>query len=70
MVGPEKLPDAIAQQLSRAVADALKLPEVQKRYADLGAQTVGATPAETANFIEEERARWSKVIRAANVTLD
>jgi tripartite-type tricarboxylate transporter receptor subunit TctC len=70
LAGPDKLPDAIAQQLSRAVADALKLPDVQKKYADLGGQAWGTTPAEAAGFIAQERARWHKVIQSANVTLD
>jgi tripartite-type tricarboxylate transporter receptor subunit TctC len=70
ITGPEGLPDAIAQQVSRATADALKLPDVAKKYAELGADTVGATPAETAKFIAEERARWSKVIIDAGVRAD
>jgi tripartite-type tricarboxylate transporter receptor subunit TctC len=70
LAGPDRLPEAIAQQLSQAVADALKLPDVQKKYADLGGQAWGTTPAEAASFIAEERARWRKVIQSANVTLD
>jgi tripartite-type tricarboxylate transporter receptor subunit TctC len=70
LAGPDKLPDAIAQQLSRAVAEALKLPDVQKKYADLGGQAWGTTPAEAAAFIAEERARWRNVIQNASVTLD
>ncbi len=70
LAGPDRLPDSIAQQLSQAVADALKLPDVQKKYVDLGGQPWGTTPAEAAGFIAQERARWRKVIEDANVTLD
>ena len=70
IVGPEGLPAALAQQISAATADALKLPDVVRKYAELGADTVGATPAETGKFIAEERARWSKVIADAGVRAD
>jgi tripartite-type tricarboxylate transporter receptor subunit TctC len=31
---------------------------------------VGSTPAEYAAYIKKEQARWSKVVRAANVKAD
>ena len=70
ILGPEKLPEPIARELSRAANDALKLPDVQKRYEALGGRPWGTTPEQAAAFIAEERARWRAVIRAANVTLD
>ena len=70
IVGPEGLPGPLAQQISAATADALKLPDVVRKYAELGADTVGANPADTAKFIAEERARWSKVIADAGVRAD
>jgi tripartite-type tricarboxylate transporter receptor subunit TctC len=70
MAGPDKLPEVIAQELSQAVADALKQPDVQKKYLDLGGRPWGTTPAEATAFIAEERDRWRGVIQGANVTLD
>jgi tripartite-type tricarboxylate transporter receptor subunit TctC len=70
IAGPEKLPEPVARELSRAAADALKLPDVRKRYQDLGGRPWGTTPEEAAAFIAKERARWRAVIQAANVTLD
>lgn len=70
VAGPEKLPPAIAREISRAAAEALALPDVRKRYEDLGGRPWGTTPEEAARFIAEERARWRAVIQAANVTLD
>lgn len=34
------------------------------------AEPVGSTPAEFAAFVRSEQAKWSKVIKAANVKLD
>ena len=70
ILGPEKLPEPIAREVAQAALDALKMPDVQKRYQDLGGRPWGTTPEEAAAFIAEERARWRAVIQAAKVTLD
>lgn len=48
---------------------ALKDAELQKRFGDLGARLVGSTPAEFAQRIAAERARWGEVIRSAGIRL-
>lgn len=70
MVAPPGTPNAIVQQINGAVVEALKLPDVQKRYLDQGAEPVGNTSAEMAAFVKDEMARWQKVITSANVTLN
>jgi tripartite-type tricarboxylate transporter receptor subunit TctC len=70
IVGPPKTPAAIAEKVAAGVAEALKLPEVQKRLQDLSAQPMGLNPAETAAFMKEEIQRWGGVIRAANIKLE
>lgn len=70
VVAPEGTSRAIAEQLSAAFNEALKLPEVQKRFFEVGAEPKGGTPAETAAFVREETERWHKVIKSANVRLD
>jgi tripartite-type tricarboxylate transporter receptor subunit TctC len=64
---PPKTPAAIAEKLSRAVAETLKLPEVARRLADLSAEAIGSTPAAMATAIKEDTERWRAVIRAAGV---
>lgn len=68
VVAPPNTPTSITQQISKAFAEALAQPDVQKRLADSVAYPVGSTPAETAAFLAEERARWREVIRSANIT--
>lgn len=70
VAAPEGTPTAVVQQLSVAIAETLKLPDVQKRFRDQGAEPVGGTPAEALAFIREESERWRRVIKEANVTLD
>jgi tripartite-type tricarboxylate transporter receptor subunit TctC len=50
--------------------EALRDPDVQKRFADLSAEPVGGTPQDTAKYFHEEAERWKNVITAAHVTLD
>jgi tripartite-type tricarboxylate transporter receptor subunit TctC len=48
----------------------VRQPDVQKKFAGLGADPVGGTPAELASFLDDERARWKDVIQRANVRVD
>jgi tripartite-type tricarboxylate transporter receptor subunit TctC len=65
MVAPAGTPAAIVNQLSSAVSDAIRDPDVAQRFADMSANAVGDTPAEMAVFLQQERERWGKVIRAS-----
>ncbi len=70
IVAPPKTSSAIADKVAHGVQDALKLPEVQKRLADLSAEPLGYGPGETAAFMRQEVERWGAVIRAAGVKLE
>ncbi len=70
VVGPPRMSDAIAAKISADIAAALRQPDVRKRLADLSAEPVGGTPAETAAFMHAEVDRWNNVIKAANVKLE
>ena len=63
MVAPQGTPAAIVSQLSSAVSDTIREPDVAQRFADMSANAVGGTPAEMATFLHQERERWGKVIR-------
>ena len=62
-------PEAVAK-LNAAANAVLVDPEVKKRLADVGAETVGGTPAQLAAHVTAEIARWRPVIKAANVKMD
>jgi tripartite-type tricarboxylate transporter receptor subunit TctC len=70
LVGPAGLPAPVAQKISATVAEALRMPDVRDRYAKLSADPVGSTPDEADRFITDERTRWKKVIKDANVSVD
>ncbi len=70
IVAPPRTSPAIAEKVFAGVSEALKQPDVLKRLADLSAEPMGLSPADTASFMRQETERWSMVIRAAAVKLD
>lgn len=70
VAAPPGTPAAITRKLNAALAEILKMPDVQQKFAAQGAEVVGGSPAEMTVFMDAERARWKKVIDTANVKLD
>lgn len=67
MVSPAKTPAEVVSTLEDAVTEILQLPDVVAQISGLSADVVGSSTAETAKFMQEERERWSAVIRSADV---
>jgi tripartite-type tricarboxylate transporter receptor subunit TctC len=67
---PAKTPKAIIDRLAAEAAKAAKSPLMLERLAVDDAEAVGSTPEEYATFIKKEQARWSKVVRTANIKAD
>lgn len=70
MVAPPKTPSAIADKVSRAVAEVVKQPDVAKQLVDMSLEAVGSTPAEMAQFMKVESKRWGTVIRVSGASAD
>jgi tripartite-type tricarboxylate transporter receptor subunit TctC len=70
ILAPARTPQDVVNRLSSAMAAAIQRPEVRERFAQLGIDPAGNTPAEFRKFLEEEVAKWAKVIKAANVKID
>ena len=70
IVAPPKTPPDVVARLSRAIAEALHMPDVVKRLRGLGATPGGGSPDETAAFVREETERWRKVIVEAGIRLN
>jgi tripartite-type tricarboxylate transporter receptor subunit TctC len=67
MFAPAGTPPEIVARLQREVVAALQAPDLLERFASVGAEPVGSTPAEFVERIRSDAQRWSEVIRAANV---
>jgi tripartite-type tricarboxylate transporter receptor subunit TctC len=64
---PAKTPRAILDRLSSEIVRAVKSPDLRERLIAAGADPVGSSAAEYAAFVQQEIAKWSKVIAAAGI---
>ena len=67
---PASTPKAIVGKLNKALLDAMKDPEVVKRFESIGAEPVGSTPDELAKHLARESDRWTKLITERGIKLD
>jgi tripartite-type tricarboxylate transporter receptor subunit TctC len=63
-------PPAIVARLNAEVVEALRSPEVARQLAAMGAEPVGNSPAEFADFLHAEMTRWGAIIKAAGIRAD
>jgi tripartite-type tricarboxylate transporter receptor subunit TctC len=70
LVGPAGMPADAVARVHAAAVKALATALVRERFASLGVQPVGDTPAQFAATIRDDLARWSKVIKAAGIKVD
>jgi tripartite-type tricarboxylate transporter receptor subunit TctC len=64
---PAGTPEPVVARLNQAIKQALANPEVMASMKNLGAEITVATPAEFQAFLAADVARWSRVIKAANI---
>ena len=70
LVVPAGTPDEIVTRLNKEVVATSKSPETQKQFLAQGAQASDMSPAQFAEFIEKERAKWEKVVEASGAKVD
>lgn len=66
---PRGTPHDRVEETYHAVAQVLAMPDVRARLDKLGADVVGTTPAQTAQRIKSESAKWAKVIAEAHISV-
>jgi tripartite-type tricarboxylate transporter receptor subunit TctC len=64
---PAKTPPAVIARLNSEVVKFVHAPDMQKMFAEEGAQPVGGSPEEFTKYVREETARWSKVIKESGM---
>ena len=64
---PAGTPTEVVARLSTETAKVLATPEIRARFEQLGVEPVGGTPADATKFLEDEIAKWARVITTANV---
>jgi tripartite-type tricarboxylate transporter receptor subunit TctC len=64
---PRNTPVDIIEKLNKEINAALADPKMKARFANLGGTVLALTPGEFGKLLADETAKWSKVVRAANI---
>ncbi len=70
LLAPAATPPATIERLHAEVVKVLAMEEIKAKFADLGAQAVGSTPAELTAFLRGEMAKWAEVVKAGNIKIE
>src|SRR3954468_16007645 len=65
--GPKNLPADISAKLQSEIAKILARPDMKERLAVLGFDPIGSTSEQFAKYIDTEMAKYSKIIKDANL---
>jgi tripartite-type tricarboxylate transporter receptor subunit TctC len=69
LLAPAGTPKDVLDKLHAETVKVLAMPEVRKKFDELGLDPVGNTPAEFTAIIRKETPEWAKVIRDAGIKL-
>lgn len=67
MLAPSGVPPALVMRINSAVVRGLRAPEVVARLASEGIDIAATSPAEFAEFLRDETAKWGRVVKAAGI---
>ena len=69
LLAPAGTPQDVLDKLHDETVKTLAMPETRKKFAELGLESVGNTPAEFSAVIKKETPEWAKVIKDAGIKL-
>lgn len=70
ILAPAGTPQPVIDVVSRAVATAVKDPEIRNALAKDGDTPIGNSPAEFAREVHADMAKWGKVIKEGHIELE
>ena len=68
LVGPGKLPQAMAKRMNEDINRVMAMPDVMEKFEQYGAEDGGGSTERFAEFIKTEQSKWAKVIKEAKVS--
>ena len=63
---PAGTPPEVQARLQAELARIMRMPDIRKKFADLGAEAIGSSQQELAAFLKAEMAKWAEVVKAAD----
>ena len=70
VMGPAKLPRDIVTRLNTEINKIIALPDARAKLEEVGTQLNPMTPEQFATFLGNETAKYAKLIKAANVSVE
>ncbi len=70
LVAPANTPKPVIDKLNAEVARVLRTPEMKEKMIGLGTEVVANTPEQFAQYLREETAKWSKIVKDAGIKLE
>ena len=70
VLAPAGTPKPIIDKLNRQINASLADAGFRKRVQDMGVTPMGGTPEEVTSYMASESARWSDIVRTANIKMD
>ncbi len=70
LMAPAGTPSAVVARLQQEVAKMLATQDLKDRFATMGAEGVGSTPADFAKMLADETERYARLVREANLKLE
>ena len=70
VLAPAKTPKPLIDRLHAEIVQAIKTPDVAKRFSSQSAEVVGSSPQEFGKLIRTEIATWRAVAKAGNIKAD
>ncbi|HEY0338519.1 MAG TPA: tripartite tricarboxylate transporter substrate binding protein [Burkholderiales bacterium] len=67
LLAPKATPATLIQLLNREMVTIVNQPEVRKQLSAEGGEPIGNTPDEFARWLKIEIAKWTKVVKEANI---
>ena len=69
-LAPAGTPREIVARLAAETARIIGAPDLRQRLADMGVEPLATTPEQAAKFLDDEIAKWARVIEVARVKLE
>jgi tripartite-type tricarboxylate transporter receptor subunit TctC len=70
ILGPKGLPRDVVARWNEEINRVLQLPDVKERMTSSGLDIVGGTPADLRKVLDQDIAKWTKVVKLANIKVN
>jgi len=67
IAGPPGMPKALVARLHKEFVEILRMPDIQQKHAEVGAEVIASTPEQFHAYLKTEVAKFGKLVKAAGI---